>query len=256
MNPWECFGRTTYPVNVETKNKARHVAGWRNGSMKSRYRRFFVHCWHPVGTNHSVTMCSAARGRMEENNTTTGFLFFVFYSQIKGLVPFGVEVGADGFGLLLGLVFGVRDELELDVGIRQAVGVHRDQVSAFAHWWKDKDRDAHWLLKAFLHTQFMYTSLPDLEQMDSWAQRFINSMKTSKDFIHILCGFFFFFIPTQQQMFLSKMNKFIRFFRDQTASQNWRGVDLWAGTDRFVIRRTNMRSNKKLLFFSFYWGLI
>lgn len=60
-------------------------------------------------------------------------MIFYFYSQIKSLVPFGVEVGADGFGLLLGLVFGVRGELELDVGIRQAVGVHGDQVSAFAH---------------------------------------------------------------------------------------------------------------------------
>lgn len=54
----------------------------------------------------------------------------VIYSQVKGLVPFGVEVGADGFGLLLGLIFGVWDELELDIRIRQAVGVHWDQVSA------------------------------------------------------------------------------------------------------------------------------
>lgn len=54
-------------------------------------------------------------------------------SQSKGLVPFGVEVGADGFGLLLGLIFGVRGELELDIGVRQAIGVHGDQVSAFTH---------------------------------------------------------------------------------------------------------------------------
>lgn len=72
-------------------------------------------------------------GRRRINYTKLDFSFFFFNSQIKGLVPFGVEVGADGFGLLLGLVFGVRDELELDVGIRQAVGVHGDQVSAFAH---------------------------------------------------------------------------------------------------------------------------
>lgn len=73
------------------------------------------------------------RGRINYTKPDSFFFFFSFYSQIKGLVPFGVEVGADGFGLLLGLVFGVRDELELDVGIRQAVGVHGDQVSAFAH---------------------------------------------------------------------------------------------------------------------------
>lgn len=55
-------------------------------------------------------------------------------SQIKGLVPFGVEVGANGFGLLLGLIFGVWGELELDIGIRQAVGIHGDQIFAFTHW--------------------------------------------------------------------------------------------------------------------------
>lgn len=54
-------------------------------------------------------------------------------SQSKGLVPFGVEVGADGFGLLLGLIFGVRGELELDIGVRQAIGVHGDQVSALTN---------------------------------------------------------------------------------------------------------------------------
>lgn len=54
-------------------------------------------------------------------------------SQSKGLVPFGVEVGADGFGLLLGLIFGVWGELELDIGVRQAIGVHGDQVSAFTN---------------------------------------------------------------------------------------------------------------------------
>lgn len=54
-------------------------------------------------------------------------------SQGEVLVPSGVEVGADGFGLLLGLVFGIWDELELYVWIRQAVGVHRDQVLPFVH---------------------------------------------------------------------------------------------------------------------------
>lgn len=57
----------------------------------------------------------------------------VIDSQIKALIPFGVEVGADGFGLLLGLIFGVRRELELHIRVRQAVGVHGDQVSAFTH---------------------------------------------------------------------------------------------------------------------------
>lgn len=62
------------------------------------------------------------------------------HSQVKGLVPFGVEVGADGFGFLLGLIFGVWGEFQLDIWIRQAVGVHRDQVSAFTHWWRDKKK--------------------------------------------------------------------------------------------------------------------
>ena len=56
-----------------------------------------------------------------------------YYSQIKGLVPFGIEVGADCFGLLLGLIFGIWDELELHIWIRQAIGVHGDEVSAFTH---------------------------------------------------------------------------------------------------------------------------
>lgn len=54
-------------------------------------------------------------------------------SQSEGLVPGGVEVGADGFGLLLGLVLGVWDELELNVGVRQPVGVHGDQIPALSH---------------------------------------------------------------------------------------------------------------------------
>lgn len=55
------------------------------------------------------------------------------YSQSERLVPLGVEAGADGFGLLLGLVFGVWYELELDIWIRQAVGVHGNEVSRFGH---------------------------------------------------------------------------------------------------------------------------
>lgn len=38
-------------------------------------------------------------------------------SQGERLVPAGVEGGTDGPGLLFGLVFGVRGELELDVGV-------------------------------------------------------------------------------------------------------------------------------------------
>lgn len=54
-------------------------------------------------------------------------------SQCERLIPGGVEVGADGLGLLLGLILGVWDELELDVRVRRAVGVHGDQISTFAH---------------------------------------------------------------------------------------------------------------------------
>lgn len=38
-------------------------------------------------------------------------------SQGERIVPAGVEGGTDGPGLLFGLVFGVRGELELDVGV-------------------------------------------------------------------------------------------------------------------------------------------
>lgn len=54
-------------------------------------------------------------------------------SQSKGLVPHRVEAGADGFGLLLGLIFGVWYELELHIRVRQAVGVHGDHVFTFTH---------------------------------------------------------------------------------------------------------------------------
>lgn len=54
-------------------------------------------------------------------------------SQCKRLIPGGVEVGEDGLGLLLGLILGVWDELELDVRVRRAVGIHGDQISTFAH---------------------------------------------------------------------------------------------------------------------------
>lgn len=37
--------------------------------------------------------------------------------QGERLVPTGVEGGADGPGLLFGLVLGVRGELELDIGV-------------------------------------------------------------------------------------------------------------------------------------------
>lgn len=38
-------------------------------------------------------------------------------SQGERIVPAGVEGGTDGPGLLFGLIFGVRGELELDIGV-------------------------------------------------------------------------------------------------------------------------------------------
>jgi len=49
-------------------------------------------------------------------------------SQREALVPGGVEAASDGLGLLLALTLWIWDELELDVGVRQAVGVHGNQV--------------------------------------------------------------------------------------------------------------------------------
>lgn len=69
----------------------------------------------------------------EEDSTTQDKTRRHRDSQVEGLVPLGVEVGADGLGLLLGLVLGVGGELDLDVGVGQTVGIHGDQVPAFAH---------------------------------------------------------------------------------------------------------------------------
>lgn len=55
------------------------------------------------------------------------------YSQSERLVPFGVEAGADRFGLLLGLIFGIWYDLELHIWIRQPIGVHGNEVSGFSH---------------------------------------------------------------------------------------------------------------------------
>lgn len=37
--------------------------------------------------------------------------------QSEGLVPHGVQATFDGLGLLLALTFGIRNQLELDVGV-------------------------------------------------------------------------------------------------------------------------------------------
>lgn len=52
------------------------------------------------------------------------------YSEIiprESLIPDGVEGGLDGLGLHFHVVR-TRDELHLDVGIRQTVGIHGNQV--------------------------------------------------------------------------------------------------------------------------------
>lgn len=48
--------------------------------------------------------------------------------QSEGLIPHGVQATFDGLGLLLALTFGIRNQLELDVGVWQAIGVHGHQV--------------------------------------------------------------------------------------------------------------------------------
>jgi hypothetical protein len=49
------------------------------------------------------------------------------------LIPDRVEIGLDGFRLLLVGVTSFRNQLDLDVGVAQSVRVHRDQVSGLNH---------------------------------------------------------------------------------------------------------------------------
>lgn len=60
-------------------------------------------------------------------------------SQDKGLVPGGVERGADGPGLLFGLILGVWDEFELHIRVWQTIGVHGNQISGLTHWVNEKE---------------------------------------------------------------------------------------------------------------------
>ncbi len=59
-------------------------------------------------------------------------------SQDEGLVPGGVERGADGAGLLFGLILGVWDEFELHIRVWQTIGIHGNQISGLTHWLKRK----------------------------------------------------------------------------------------------------------------------
>lgn len=58
----------------------------------------------------------------------------VFALQCKSLVPGGVEGTLDGFGFLLAFALGVRNQFELHVRVRQAIGVHGHQVPSFSDW--------------------------------------------------------------------------------------------------------------------------
>ena len=59
---------------------------------------------------------------------------FAQHVQLEGLVPGGVQVALDGAGLLFALAAWVRDELQLHVGVRKAVGIHGDQVPGLFDW--------------------------------------------------------------------------------------------------------------------------
>ena len=56
-----------------------------------------------------------------------------FNSQREGLSPLGVQRGADGFGFLFALVLGVRNKLQLHIGIGETIGVHWDEVPGLAN---------------------------------------------------------------------------------------------------------------------------
>lgn len=54
-------------------------------------------------------------------------------SQHEGLVPHGIQCGFHGLCLLFCQVPRVRDQLQFHVGIRQAIGVHRNEVPGLAN---------------------------------------------------------------------------------------------------------------------------
>lgn len=60
--------------------------------------------------------------------------FLLTDSQHEGLVPGGVERGADGPGLLFGLILGVWDEFELHIRVWEPIGVHGNQISGLTNW--------------------------------------------------------------------------------------------------------------------------
>lgn len=69
-----------------------------------------------------------------ESTLVSGFISDVTEdSQGERLVPAGVEGGADGPGLLFGLVPGVWGELELDIRVWKSIWIHGDQVPGFTH---------------------------------------------------------------------------------------------------------------------------
>lgn len=69
-------------------------------------------------------------------------------SQDEGLVPGGVERGADGAGLLFGLILRVWDEFKLHIWVWKTIGVHGNQISGLTHWLKRKKPNL------FKHTNF------------------------------------------------------------------------------------------------------
>lgn len=82
-------------------------------------------------------------------------------SQGERLVPAGVEGGTDGPGLLFGLIFGVRGELELDVGVWESIWVHRDQVPGFTHCREDKATKGRESVHANLTANTAVTTSPN-----------------------------------------------------------------------------------------------
>ena len=65
-------------------------------------------------------------------------ILFLFINVVANLhfesfIPHGVERLLDGSCLLLVAVPRVRYQLDLDIGITQAVGIHRDQITCLYH---------------------------------------------------------------------------------------------------------------------------
>lgn len=61
-------------------------------------------------------------------------MFIDIYSQDKAFIPHRVQSGTNSLGFLLAVALGVWNKFELDVGVRQPVRVHGNQIPGFTYY--------------------------------------------------------------------------------------------------------------------------